>query len=103
MQEDILVLRNVGGMGQGSDSMRAAITRMIPGPGTSSVKEAKMQMEGAKRTSESLFKGRPEAKFSKDAEGSGGASGMESKTYNGAVYQRKAGSKDSWTIVPPPK
>ena len=103
MQEDILVLRNVGGMGQGSESMRAAITRMIPGTGTSSVKEAKMQMEAAKRTSESLFKGRPQAKFSKDTGEGGDSGGMESKTYNGAVYQRKKGTQDQWTLVPPPK
>lgn len=101
MQEDILVLRNVGGMGQGSDMMRAAMMRLIPGPGSSSVKEAKMQMEAAQRTSESLFKGRPEAKFSnKDGDAAGG---METKTYNGAVYQRKKGSNDPWTLQPKPK
>jgi hypothetical protein len=66
MQEDILVLRNVGGMGQGSDMMRAAMIRLIPGPGTSSVKEARLQMEAARRTSESLFKRRPTARFSSE-------------------------------------
>jgi hypothetical protein len=99
MQEDILVLRTVGGMGQGSDMMRSAMIRIIPGAGSSSVKEAKMQMEAAQRTSESLFKGRPEAKFAKDGE----TGGMETKTYNGAVYQRKRGSSDDWALVPKPK
>lgn len=63
MQEDILVLRNVGGMGQGSDLMRQKMIHLIPGPASSSVKEAKMQMEAARRTSDSLFAGRPKAKF----------------------------------------
>jgi hypothetical protein len=61
MHEDILVLRTVGGMGQGSDMMRQAMIRTIPGAGTSSVKEALMQLEGAQRTSEALFEGRPKA------------------------------------------
>jgi len=61
--EDILVLRNVGGMGQGSDMMRNAMMRLVPGAGSSSVKEAKMQMSAANRTIDALFKGRPKAHF----------------------------------------
>jgi len=39
---------------------------LVPGAGSSSVKEAKMQMTAANRTIDSLFKGRPKAQFTKD-------------------------------------
>jgi len=63
MQEDVMVLRSVGGMGTGSDTMRNAMVALIPGPGTSSVKEAKMQIGAAKRTTEALFSRRPQSKL----------------------------------------
>jgi len=102
MQEDILVLRSVGGMGAGSDMMRAAMVRLIPGPGSSSIKEARMQMGAAQRTSESLFTGRPEAGFSRRAT-EAGAGDMERQVHNGVIYERKRGSKDPWKKVPKPE
>lgn len=63
MQEDVMTLRSVGGMGAGSDSMRHAMVQTVPGAGTSSVKEAKMQIAGAKRTSDALFSRRPQSKL----------------------------------------
>jgi len=91
MQEDILVLRTVGGMGAGSDMMRNAMIRTVVGPGTSSVKEAHMQMDAAKRTTEALFARRPFTQFTGD---------METQTYKGSTYQRKKGSNDPWTLAP---
>lgn len=92
-QEDILTMRTVGGMGQGSDMMRHAIMAVVPGPGTSSVKEGKMQLAAAKRTMEALFSGRPQSKL-----GDGGE--METQTHEGHTYQRKKGSNDAWTLKP---
>jgi hypothetical protein len=63
MQEDVMTLRSVGGMGAGSDSMRHAMVQTIPGVGTGSVREAKMQIAGAKRTSDALFSRRPQSKL----------------------------------------
>jgi hypothetical protein len=63
MQEDVMTLRSVGGMGAGSDTMRNAMVNLIPGPGTSSVKEAKMQIAAAKRTSDALFSRRPQSRL----------------------------------------
>lgn len=95
MQEDVMTLRSVGGMGAGSDSMRHAMVQTVPGAGTSSVKEAKMQIAGAKRTSDALFSRRPQSKLPVSDGGE-----METQTYGGATYQRKKGSKDEWTLAP---
>lgn len=92
MQEDVMTLRSVGGMGAGSDTMRNAMVNLIPGPGTSSIKEAKMQIQAAKRTSEALFSRRPQSKLPENT------GEMETQTHNGATYQRKKGSKDPWTL-----
>lgn len=45
LEESALSLRTLGGMGQGSDMMRAAILRMVPGAGTPSAAYAKRQLE----------------------------------------------------------
>jgi len=45
LQESALALRTLGGLGQGSDMMRAAIQKMLPGPGTPSRPYAQKQME----------------------------------------------------------
>lgn len=45
LDESALSLRSLGGMGQGSDQLRSAITRMLPGAGTPSGKYFKRQME----------------------------------------------------------
>jgi hypothetical protein len=94
MQEDVMTLRSVGGMGAGSDAMRHAMVQTIPGAGTSSVREAKMQINAAKRTSDALFSRRPQSRLPD----TGGE--MEKQTYNGVTYQRKKGSNDEWTQAP---
>jgi hypothetical protein len=43
--EGAMMLRNLGGMGAGSDTLREAIAKMIPGAGTPSQKYAKRQLE----------------------------------------------------------
>jgi hypothetical protein len=43
--EGAMMLRNLGGMGAGSDTLREAIAKMIPSAGTPSSKYAKRQME----------------------------------------------------------
>lgn len=97
MQEDIMTLRSVGGMGQGSDSMRHAMVNLIPGPGTGSVREAKMQISAAKRTSEALFSGRPESRLP-----TGGANRFPGAPKVGTVvdgYKFKGGDpakKENW-------
>lgn len=45
MQESALALRSVAGLGQGSDKLRDAITRMLPGAGTPSKAYALRQMQ----------------------------------------------------------
>jgi hypothetical protein len=45
MQESALALRSIAGMGQGSDKMRDAITKMLPGGGTPSKSYAIRQMK----------------------------------------------------------
>ena len=45
LDESALSLRSLGGMGQGSDQLRDAIIRMLPGAGTPSGKYAKRQMD----------------------------------------------------------
>lgn len=45
LDESALSLRSLGGMGQGSDQLRSAIIRMLPGAGTPSGKFAKRQMD----------------------------------------------------------
>jgi hypothetical protein len=45
LQESAMSLRSLAGMGQGSDQLRAAIVRMLPGSGTPSKKYAQRQME----------------------------------------------------------
>lgn len=45
MQESALALRSIAGMGQGSDKMRDAITKMLPGAGTPSKAYALRQLQ----------------------------------------------------------
>lgn len=45
MDESAMSLRSIAGMGQGSDTLRNAITRMLPGPETPSKDYAKRQMD----------------------------------------------------------
>lgn len=45
MQESALALRSIAGMGQGSDKMRDAITKMLPSAGTPSKAYAMRQMQ----------------------------------------------------------
>ena len=45
LQESAMSLRSLAGMGQGSDQLRSAITKMLPGPGTPSKKYAERQMQ----------------------------------------------------------
>jgi hypothetical protein len=63
LAEDSMTLRSVGGITGSSDTLRAAMVAMVPGPGTSSVKEGKMQLTAARRTTEALFGGRPQSKL----------------------------------------
>jgi hypothetical protein len=93
LAEDSMTLRSVGGIAGSSDTLRAAMVAMVPGAGTSSVKEGKMQLAAARRTAEALFSGRPQSKLPN-------ANEMETQVYNGATYQRKKGSNDQWTIAP---
>lgn len=53
LSESAMSLRSVGGQGQGSDTLRNAITGMLPGPGTPSKAYARRQMD--------LFNGEVEA------------------------------------------
>jgi len=80
MQEDVMTLRSVGGMGAGSDSMRHAMVQTIPGAGTGSVREAKMQIAGAKRTSDALFSRRPQSKLPVSGGGDEKSKGDDSKS-----------------------
>jgi hypothetical protein len=63
LAEDSMTLRSVGGIAGSSDTLRAAMVAMVPGAGTSSVKEGKMQLSAARRTAEALFSGRPQSKL----------------------------------------
>ena len=45
LQESAMSLRTIAGMGQGSDTLRGAIIKMLPGPATPSIPYAKRQME----------------------------------------------------------
>lgn len=45
LEESALSLRSLGGMGQGSDQLRTAIIKMLPGAGTPSGSYAKRQMD----------------------------------------------------------
>lgn len=45
LQENALAMRSIAGLGQGSDELRAAITKTIPGPGTPSADYAKRQLD----------------------------------------------------------
>lgn len=53
LSESAMSLRSIGGQGQGSDTLRNAITGMLPGPGTPSKSYARRQMD--------LFNGEVEA------------------------------------------
>ena len=44
MDESAMSLRSIGGMGQGSDTLRGAISKMLPGAGTPSKAYADRQM-----------------------------------------------------------
>lgn len=45
MDESAMSLRSIGGMGQGSDTLRGAITKMLPGAGTPSRAYAERQLQ----------------------------------------------------------
>jgi hypothetical protein len=45
LQESAMSLRSIAGMGQGSDTLRNAIMRMLPGPTTPSIPYARRQMD----------------------------------------------------------
>lgn len=61
LNENALALRGIQGLGQGSDELRAAITRMIPGAGTPSTDYAARQMELLKGTVERARMGIPKS------------------------------------------
>lgn len=61
LNENALALRSIQGLGQGSDELRAAITRMIPGAGTPSADYAARQMELLKGTVERAKQGIPKS------------------------------------------
>lgn len=59
LQENAMALRSIAGMGQGSDDLRAAITRAIPGVGTPSAEYATRQLNLFQGTLDRLSKGVP--------------------------------------------
>jgi len=59
LQENAMALRSVAGMGQGSDDLRAAIMRAIPGPGTPTTEYANRQLDLFQGTLNRLRKGIP--------------------------------------------
>ena len=61
MEESAMSLRSIAGMGQGSDSLRNAITRMLPGPETPSKTYAKRQMDLFKVELDALRKAVPQS------------------------------------------
>jgi hypothetical protein len=93
MQEDVMTLRAVGGITGSSDTLRNAMVAMVPGPGTSSVKEGKMQLAAAKRTSEALFSRRPQSKL---PESGGGGKTVQFKEGN-TIYNIPADQVPEFT------
>jgi hypothetical protein len=71
MQESAMSLRSIAGMGQGSDTLRAAITKMLPGSGTPSKAYAQRQMQ--------LFNGEVQA-LKKSVPGIGETGGEKPKS-----------------------
>lgn len=61
MQESAMSLRSIAGMGQGSDSLRSAITKMLPGAETPSKRYADRQMELFTGELEALHKAVPDS------------------------------------------
>lgn len=59
MQESAMSLRTLGGQGQGSDMLRTAILRMLPGTGTPSKSYAQRQMRLLSGQIDQLHKGIP--------------------------------------------
>jgi hypothetical protein len=94
LNERAMSLRNVAGMGAGAQDLRTAIRAMIPGIRSGDSKMMNKQLD-AFDNQVSILKGGI-AHPGKTAE-------METQSHNGATYQRKKGSTDSWTLAPPPK
>lgn len=61
LQESAMSLRSIAGMGQGSDTLRNAITAMLPGPATPSIPYAKRQMDLFRGELEALHRPIPES------------------------------------------
>jgi len=61
MTESAMALRSIAGMGQGSDTLRAAITGMLPGPSTPSKSYAERQMRLFKGELDALHKPVPDS------------------------------------------
>ena len=97
MQEDVMTLRSVGGMGfwLRRDASRDGADNSGRGDEFSQRSED-ANCEAGERTSEALFSRRPQSKLP----ATGGGEEMETQTYQGATYQRKKGTKDEWTLVP---
>jgi hypothetical protein len=59
LQENAMVLRNLGGMGQGSDDLRKAIARAVPGFGTPDLRILNRQLDLYQGVLDRLHKGVP--------------------------------------------
>jgi hypothetical protein len=93
LDESAMSLRSLGGMGSGSDQLRSAITKMLPGAATPSKKYAQRQMQLFQGEVSQLRKSLPKLGKSADAD-----SDVETQTHNGHTYTRKKGSNDPWKL-----
>lgn len=91
-KESAMMLRTVGGMGSGSDMLREAVDKLVPGPGTPSAKFANRQLDLYDGQINRLERGVPSTAASNKS------NEMETQTYNGKTYTRKKGTQDPWKL-----
>jgi len=103
LNERAMSLRNIAGMGQGAQDTRDAIRSLLPNMGTADPKRMTAMLDAFDNQVRILGSGVPKAGGQAKAEAKKAAAEMETQIYNGATYQRKKGSNDQWTIVPPKK
>jgi hypothetical protein len=100
LNESMGSLRAISGLPSTVGSMMATAA-LLPGAGTPDSKMARDQLEQVKllvqqETGVELLGGKKPPADSANSN----KEGMEVRTYNGATYQRKKGTKDQWTLAP---
>jgi len=89
LQERALSLRNIAGMGQGSETTRNAILKALPGITSGNQQMALKQLDAFDNMVKNLQQGVPKVKGGPERTGEtgGGAGGGHSFTYNGQTYE----------------